>query len=121
MSRKRTTLAGIARAAWRDGFVVAWLVVLGISLFVGATTPRQWLLGALFGAQVGLAGGYLVTVQRNYRRARRENLEWELARMKQLRLRTIARQPRPSVDRDDLLAHLNESERQLRESLEALS
>lgn len=119
--RKATSPRSILRAVWKDGFAAAWLVVSGLVLLVSLTAPPQWLLGAGFGIQVGMVGGYFVTQHRNYRRTSRENLEWELSRMKQLRLRAIARPPHPAVGRDDLLAHLDESERQLHESIKALS
>lgn len=117
--RKSPALGRVARAAWRDGWVAAWLFVTGVGLIAGFTSPPAWVEGALFGAQIGLVGGYFVTIQRNYRRTSRENLEWELARVKDLELRTIARGS--PVLGDEALTRIRASQRQLESALRDLS
>lgn len=112
------TLRTTARAAWKDGWVAAWVVVTGLNLSMSALgLAPQWVLGAFFGGAIGMAGGYVVTAQRNYRRVKREDLEFQLRQLKNLELRTIARQV---PDRDVVLTHLRDGIRQVHEALEVL-
>jgi hypothetical protein len=117
--RKVLTLRRLYRAAWKDGWVAAWLVVTALNMTLGwlGATP-QWVLGAFFGGTIGMVGGYMVTQQRNYRRTKREDLEFQADRLKDIELRTIAR---PTRDRDMMLEHIHDSQRQINEALKELA
>lgn len=111
----------LARQAWRDGFITAWLIVMGLSLALsGFTAESQWLLGAVFGVQIGMTAGYLVTVQRNYRRTKREDLEWQLDRIRDMELRTIAR-GNPVLGNEGALEHIRDARSQIERALEHLA
>lgn len=118
--RKRP-LRWLARAAWRDGWVAAWLLLTGINLLASGFGLRaEWLAGTFFGATIGMAAGYFVTLQRNYRRTKREDLEFQLARVKDMELRTIAR-GNPVLGNDGALDHIRKSREQIEAALKVLS
>lgn len=113
------TLRRIARGAWHDGWIAAWLAVTGVNLacaFLANGHLGPWFQGAFFGATLGISGGYLVTVNRNYRRTSRETLERELANMIDLEKRTIAWGQPPAVQK-----HVREAREQVQRALERLS
>lgn len=120
--RKQLTLRRLIVAGWKDGWWAAWLVVTGFNLAMGmfGTTP-EWVQGAFFGGSIGMVGGYMVTQQRNYRRVKREDIEFQLDRLKDLELRTIARGGGTVHDRETVLGHIHYGQRELRRSLERLS
>lgn len=112
---RKTRLPAVARAVWKDGWVAAWLFVSGFNLAMGFFHLNSlWMQGAFFGGTIGLCGGYMVTVHRNYRRTKREDIEFQLRQLKKLELRIVAR---PHPLREEMLDDIRDGRQQLEHAL----
>lgn len=119
--RKTRTLRWLVKAAWQDGWVAAWLFLTAVNLLAGAfVVMSDWMAGAFFGGTIGLAAGYFVTQNRNYRRVKREDLVWQLERVKDMELRAIAR-GNSILGNEGALEHIRDGRAQLERELERVS
>lgn len=119
--RKTLTLGWLARSAWKDGWVAAWLFITAVNLLAGGFgLESEWTAGAFFGGTIGLAAGYFVTQQRNYRRVKREDLVWQLERVKDMELRAIAR-GNSVLGNEGALEHIRDGRAHLERALERVS